>query len=214
MTTKKRVVNRSTRKTGKIFTYLRYLLIVLLCWSAWTIWHLDAFQMRFVYMWPYQQTIIEYSEKNQVDPFLVAAIIKNESNFQQQAVSEVGAIGLMQIMPVTGSWIAGEMGLEKYQEEQLYQTQTNIRMGCWYLGELQYEFHNNATLMVMAYNAGRGQTREWMESYGWDYSFQQAEVIPFADTREYVTKVLADRDNYYRLYREEVKKYKILAKKS
>lgn len=214
MTAKKHGLKKIKDKAEQIFHLLRYGLVLLLLWGGWSLWHTDAVQMRFVYMWPYQQTIVEYSERNQVDPFLIAAIIKNESNFQQQAVSEVGAIGLMQIMPVTGAWIAQEMGMEDYQEHYLYRTKTNIRMGCWYLGELQYEFQNNPTLMIMAYNAGRGQTKHWMEEHGWDYSFQDVEAIPFADTREYVSKVLQDRSNYYRLYCNEIKKQSFLAKKS
>ncbi len=206
MAAKKHRLKRITAKYKQVFSFVHCGLVVLLLWAGWAIWHTDAVQMRFVYMWPYQQTIVEYSERNQVDPFLIAAIIKNESNFQQQAVSEVGAIGLMQIMPVTGAWIAQEMGMEDYQEEYLYRTKTNIRMGCWYLGELQYEFRNNPTLMITAYNAGRGQTRHWMEEYGWDYSFQDVEAIPFADTREYVSRVLQDRNNYYRLYCNEIKR--------
>ena len=198
----------------KLLRSCKYLFLIILLGGGWLLWRTDTVQMRFVYMWPYQQTIVDYSEKNQVDPFLTAAIIKNESNFKQQAVSDVGAVGLMQIMPVTGSWIAEQMGLPDYQDDNLYHTKTNIRMGCWYLGELQYEFRNNPTLMIMAYNAGRGQTKQWMKTNGWDYDFQDVEAIPFADTREYVTKVLEDRNTYYRLYKEEIQKNRFLAKKS
>lgn len=175
-----------------------------ICFGCWKIWQSDAVQMRFVYMWDYQQDIITYSKKNKVDPFLVAAIIKNESGFDNKAVSHVGAVGLMQIMPETGRWIAGQMGLKDYQEANLYQTRTNIRMGCWYLSELAYEFKNNLALMLIAYNAGRGQTRQWMQQYRWNDDFNDVNAIPFPDTREYVTRVLQDRDKYYLLYRDKV----------
>ena len=89
-------------------------LLLGLCFTGWKIWNSDTVQMRFVYMWEHQQDIITYSQKNKVDPFLVAAIIKNESNFNHKAVSKVGAVGLMQIMPETGRWIAEQMGLEIY----------------------------------------------------------------------------------------------------
>lgn len=88
-------------------------------------------QMRFVYMWDHQQDIVTYSKKNNVDPFLVAAIIKNESNFKHDAVSKVGAVGLMQIMPETGRWIAEQMGLENYQDSDLYQTR---KISAWAVG--------------------------------------------------------------------------------
>lgn len=177
----------------------------LLCFGGWKIWQSDAVQMRFVYMWDYQQDIITYSQKNNIDPFLVAAIIKNESNFKHKAVSGVGAVGLMQIMPETGRWIAEQMGLADYKDSDLYLTKTNIRMGCWYVGELDHEFKQNMTLVMIAYNAGRGQTREWMQENGWTYDFNDVQAIPYADTREYVAKVLHDRDKYYLLYKDKLK---------
>lgn len=179
--------------------------ILALLWGCWRVWNSDAVQMHFVYMWDYQQDIVTYSRRNKVDPFLVAAIIKNESNFEHKAVSGVGAVGLMQIMPETGRWIAGQMGLDEYKDSDLYQTRTNIRMGCWYLGELEHEFKNNMALVMIAYNAGRGQTHEWMEKNGWDYNFNDIKAIPFPDTREYVSKVLQDRDKYYLLYKDKVR---------
>lgn len=174
--------------------------------TGWKVWNSDAVQMRFVYMWDYQQDIITYSEKNNIDPFLVAAIIKNESNFKHHAVSGVGAVGLMQIMPETGRWIAEQMGLENYKDSDLYITKTNIRMGCWYVGELDHEFKHNMMLLMIAYNAGRGQTRQWMQENGWTYDFNDAKAIPYPDTREYVTKVLQDRDKYYLLYKDKLGK--------
>lgn len=179
--------------------------VLAVLWGCWRVWNSDAVQMRFVYMWDYQQNIITYSRRNKVDPFLVAAIIKNESNFEHKAVSGVGAVGLMQIMPETGRWIAEQMGLGEYKDSDLYQTKTNIRMGCWYLGELEHEFKNNMALVMIAYNAGRGQTHEWMEKNGWDYDFNDIKAIPFPDTREYVSRVLQDRDKYYLLYKDKVR---------
>lgn len=181
-------------------------LVAALLFTGWRVWSSDAVQMRFVYMWDYQQDIITYSEKNNIDPFLVAAIIKNESNFDHKAVSEAGAVGLMQIMPETGRWIARQMGLETYEDSDLYLAKTNIRMGCWYLGELDHEFEHNLALLMIAYNAGRGQTRAWMQENGWDYNFNAVQAIPYPDTREYVAKVLQDRDKYYLLYQDRLKK--------
>lgn len=70
------------------------------------------------------------------------------------------------------------------------------------MGELEHEFKGNLTLLMIAYNAGRGVTRAWMEENGWDYDFGDVKAIPYADTREYVAKVLHDRDVYYRLYKD------------
>ena len=205
----RRIARRSKRSAHS--RRPRKWLVVVLCalavfFTGWKVWNSDAVQMRFVYMWDYQQDIITYSEKNNIDPFLVAAIIKNESNFKQHAVSGVGAVGLMQIMPETGRWIAEQMGLENYKDSDLYITKTNIRMGCWYVGELDHEFKHNMMLLMIAYNAGRGQTRQWMQENGWTYDFNDAKAIPYPDTREYVTKVLQDRDKYYLLYKDKLGK--------
>ena len=134
------------------------------------IWSSEAVQTRFVYMWPYQNEILEYSSKNKIDPFLVAAVIKNESGFDTEAVSHAGAVGLMQIMPETGEWIASQMGLDHFDMEVLRRPEYNVRLGCWYLGD-------------------------------------RIEDIPYPDTREYVKKVLRDRDKYYLYYRNKIKNY-------
>ena len=60
-------------------------------------------------------------------------------------------------------------------------------------------------LLLVAYNAGRGQAKEWMEQNSWDYDFNSPELIPYPDTREYVIKVLRDRDKYYLLYKDRIK---------
>jgi len=180
------------------------LLFVSLCFGGWRVWRSDAVQMRFVYMWPYQNEIVTYANKNNIDPFLVAAVIKNESGFKPGAVSPVGAIGMMQIMPETGEWIARQMGLSSYRMQQLYDPKTNIRMGCWYLSELKYEFRGNMVLQMLAYNAGRGNTHLWMSANGWDYEFGKIADIPYEESRGYVSSVLHDRDEYYRLYKDKV----------
>lgn len=203
---KRKARSRRTKTHGRLYRWLLLLGVLLVIgFGGWKIWSSDTVQMRFVYMWDYQQDIVTYSKKNNVDPFLVAAIIKNESNFKHDAVSKVGAVGLMQIMPETGRWIAEQMGLESYQDSDLYQTRKNIRMGCWYVGELEHEFQHNLVLLMVAYNAGRGQTHEWMQENVWDYNFNDIKSIPYPDTREYVAKVMQDRDKYYLLYKDRIK---------
>ena len=161
------------------------LLLVILFFAGWRFWRSDAVQMRFVYMWPYQNEIVTYARRNDIDPFL-----------------------MMQIMPETGEWIAKQMGLNRYDVDSLYNPGVNIRMGCWYLSELKYEFKDNLLLMMMAYNAGRGNTHGWMNANGWDYTFGDVKQIPYPESRNYVASVLYDRDEYYRLYKDKVEKRK------
>ena len=195
------------RRKKKSRRWVYWSLFVCLVFAAWQIWRSDEVQMRFVYLWPYQEEILEYSKKNNLDPFLVAAVIKNESGFRIEAKSKPGAVGLMQIMPDTGKWIANEMGIQNFQMAKLAEAETNIRMGCWYLSELEYEFGHNRVLMLTAYNAGRGNTRNWMEEFNWDADFGSIEAIPYVDTREYVRKVLYDRGQYYKLYKNRIDNY-------
>ena len=201
----KRIKTSTAKKTvsGRRIIYA-LLLLAVLCFAGWRIWRSDAVQMRFVYMWPYQNEIVTYARRNNIDPFLVAAVIKNESEFRPGAVSSVGAIGMMQIMPETGEWIARQMGLDNYSIHSLYNPGINIRMGCWYLSELKHEFKDNMLLMMMAYNAGRGNTHGWMNANGWDYSFGEIRDIPYPESKSYVANVLHDRDEYYRLYKGKV----------
>ncbi len=204
----KRYRQYKSKKKGSAFS-AKYVgtvcvLLSLILFGAWKIWQSDYIQMRFVYMWPYQNEIVSYSQKNNIDPFLVAAIVKNESHFNRRAVSKVGAIGLMQIMPDTGEWISKQMGLKDFTKAELYDPETNIRMGAWYVSELEYEFQKNLVLALIAYNAGRGQTKEWMEKNGWDYNFGTIKDIPYNDTKNYVKSVLEDRDEYYRLYKKHL----------
>lgn len=211
---KKRISKSRTRKskdnTSWAWKLLAACIVALMCfgWGCWRVWNSDYVQMRYVYMWDYQQDIITYSQKNSIDPFLVAAIIKNESNFNNKAVSSVGAVGLMQIMPETGAWIAKQMGIPNYNDSMLYEAKTNIRMGCWYVGELDDEFKHNMALIMIAYNAGRGQTKDWMKVNNWNYDFNEPSKIPYPDTREYVQKVLRDRDKYYLYYKDKLPKQK------
>jgi soluble lytic murein transglycosylase len=196
---------RSKKKSSRGCLLWAAIIILLVLFAGWRIWRSDFVQMHFVYMWPYQNEILTYSKKNDIDPFLVAAIIKNESAFNRAAISKAGAIGLMQLMPDTAEWIAGQMGLGKFVTQDLFRTDVNIRMGCWYVSELKHEFKNNMVLLMVAYNAGRGKTHTWMEENHWDYDFGDTNKIPYADTRKYVQGVLHDRDEFYRLYKEEVK---------
>ena len=193
------------KKQGRLWFY--WVIFVCLVFAAWQVWRSDEVQMRFVYLWPYQEEIMEYSRKNKLDPFLVAAVIKNESGFRINAKSKPGAVGLMQIMPQTGAWIAEEMGMQDFEMEKLAEPETNIRMGCWYLSELEYEFNHNRVLMLTAYNAGRGNTKKWAEEFEWDADFGKIEEIPYVDTREYVRKVLHDRGEYYKLYKNRLPNY-------
>ena len=164
-------------------------------------------QKKFLYPFPYRTTVENYSVRWNVDKFLTIAVMKVESNFSESARSQSGAVGLMQIMPETAAWISFQLG-ESEEEiiadlKNLREPETNIRYGTWYLAELEEEFGGNDVLALAAYNAGRGNVREWMRKNNWDENFSDVDKIPYAETRDYVKCVLLCRKKYSALYGTE-----------
>jgi soluble lytic murein transglycosylase len=152
---------------------------------------------RFFYPFPYRDTTTYYARIYNLDPLLLAAIMKAESGFNSKAVSPRGARGLMQIMPDTGQWIARQLGEQNFDPDRLFEPETSIYMGAWYIADLKKEFNNNTVLVLAAYNGGRGNVREWLSGSGFTGDSSDIERIPFEETRLYVQKVL----KYYRIYR-------------
>lgn len=160
-------------------------------------------QRSCIYPYDYREDIIAYSQRYQVDPYLVAAVIKTESKFKSDARSNYGAVGLMQLMPETALWISGQLDDRQFSLNSLQEPLCNIRYGTWYLSSLQDEFSGNEVLALAAYNAGRGNVWEWKERYGWGDDFKDISAIPFRETEEYVRRVLKNRAKYYQLYNDE-----------
>lgn len=157
-------------------------------------------QREYIYPYYYREMVEDYGQRYHVDPYLVAGVIKAESKFQPHVQSSRGATGLMQLMPATAIWIAGQLEDKQFSLDKLKDPAQNIWYGTWYLGTLQEEFRGNEVLMLAAYNAGRGNVLDWMELYGWDYDFQDIDAIPFRETEEYVRSVLKHKEKYKLLY--------------
>ncbi|HHX26464.1 MAG TPA: lytic transglycosylase domain-containing protein [Firmicutes bacterium] len=157
--------------------------------------------MRRVYPIHYKDVITQYSLEHDVDPFLITAVIRVESRFRPQALSAKGARGLMQVMPDTGNWIAGELGIEEFDPEMLYDPITNLNVGTWYLAFLLREYGGDPVRTLAAYNAGRGNVSKWIEERRWSGGEGDVNSIPFLETREYVKKVLHLYRKYHEVYR-------------
>jgi soluble lytic murein transglycosylase len=149
-----------------------------------------------LHYWP---LLDEYGQQNNVDPLLLAAIIRAESKFYPQAESEAGAKGLMQIIPETGEWVASEIGLTAFSSDKLFDPAINIRIGAWYLRDLYEEFDRDITLALAAYNCGRGNLKRWLQSRT-PHSLTSVNDLPYAETRSYVQKVLRNYYWYRRIY--------------
>src|SRR6185436_17156330 len=134
-----------------------------------------------------------------LDPYLVAAIIREESHYDPKAVSRVGAIGLMQIMPATAQNVAKKQGWPETGREELFDQDTNIRLGARYLGQLLQQFSGNVIHTVAAYNAGPQVVTAWAAKYGTPEPDEFVELIPYQETRQYVKRVLRSYREYRRL---------------
>jgi soluble lytic murein transglycosylase len=155
---------------------------------------------RLFYPLPYGDIVAREAAVYHLDPLLVAAIIKAESNFRSDAVSIKGARGLMQIMPDTGQWIASQIGVDNYRVEMLTQPAINIKFGCWYIANLYKEFNGDQVIVLAAYNGGRGNVRQWIAAKRWPGTQASLEQIPYGETKDYVARVLINHKRYRNLY--------------
>ncbi|AFQ44729.1 lytic transglycosylase domain-containing protein [Desulfosporosinus meridiei] len=175
-------------------------LVIMLCILAvYSIFHLVDLQ-KIIYPYPHRIIIEKYASQYGVDPLLVLAVIREESKFLPQSESHKGAVGLMQLMPSTAQSIAQSVGDKGYSNEYLLDPEKNIQYGTWYLASLQKLFSNNQTLVIAAYNGGRGHVQEWIESGQIDPNNIRQEDIPFKETRDYVQRVLKSYQKYIKLY--------------
>ena len=144
----------------------------------------------FVQKKDYHQLVEKYSEKYGLEKELVLAVIKAESDFQETAVSKSGALGLMQIIPRTAKWIATEFN-ELYEKQKMFEPETNIKYGCFYLNYLFDKFKKQ-DVVICAYNAGEGVVRDWLDENG----NLVKEKISYEETRNYLKKVSEYYENY------------------
>ncbi len=153
----------------------------------------------YVYPYKYTEYVNKYSEEYEIDPYLVLAVIKTESDFNKEAVSKREAKGLMQIMDTTGQWAAKEIGINYFMPSMLFDPELNIRMGCWYLKTLEKEF-DNLDLILAAYNGGSGNVNKWLSDEEYSLDGESLNYIPFPETKKYVDKVKANYNIYKYLY--------------
>lgn len=149
------------------------------------------------YRLEYRDLIESYAYERGLDPAFVAAVIYNESRFDPEAVSRVGARGLMQIMEETGQWIAEKLDeTDGYTFDRMFTPETNIRFGTWYLAFLAREFDGDIVKMAAGYHAGQGAVRSWLNNPEYSADGVTLDHIPYPDTEQYVQRVV----NAYAIY--------------
>ncbi len=139
------------------------------------------------------------AQEEGVDPALVAALILQESSFDAGALSRAGARGLMQVMPATGRRIARDKG-QRFRRAALHDPETSLDFGTHYLRQMSERFSGSVEKVLAAYNAGPHRVDAWTAVRGELPPEEFIESIPFSETRTYVTIVLANREQYRRLY--------------
>lgn len=148
---------------------------------------------------PYWTDLRRYSQVNGLDPFLVASLIRQESEFNPGAVSNANAYGLMQLLPGTGKVVARTLRV-RFQSASLLSPVTNIQLGTRYFRELVDRYNGRLEYALAAYNAGANRVDTWLGGGNFRDNEEFVESIPFTETREYVQAILRNASVYRRLY--------------
>lgn len=157
--------------------------------------------MKKVYPKKYSEHVENYSNEYNVDPLLVYAVIKVESNFNNNVVSKSNAKGLMQLMDSTATEISGNIPEgESFESSKLFDAETNIKIGVKYLSELLQKYEGNTYMALAAYNAGIGNVDSWIEQGVIKSDGSDIENIPYKETNTYVRKIIRDYEIYQKLY--------------
>ncbi len=149
---------------------------------------------------PYWDALRRYSDENGLDPYLVASLIRQESEFNPGAVSHANAYGLMQLLPRTGKGEAKKEGLQHYSTDSLLDPTTNIELGTHYFRQMIDHFGGQIEYALAAYNAGEQRVEDWRASGTYRDIDEFVESIPFTETREYVQAIVRNAEVYKRVY--------------
>lgn len=169
---------------------------------------------RLLYPAKYIDQVKEHALSYGIDPYLIMSIIKAESNFDQDAVSNKNATGLMQIIEPTARWIAKRMGLSNFQYEEVKDPDLNIKMGCYYMHYLLTLYNGNVKNALAAYNAGEGTVNRWLSDPECSKDGKTLSFVPYPETRRYVTKVTNNQRIYELLYRVDTDRSLFLLEES
>ncbi len=161
----------------------------------------DGRLLRVVFPLGFREVLEREAERTGVDPMLLAALVRQESSWNPEARSRVGAAGLSQIMPSTGRWLAPSVGMDDFEVRHLNVPEVNLRMGARYLADLLKRYDGAADLALAGYNAGPSRADRWRRELGHARDAEAfRERIPFDETRHYVQVVLRNAAVYRALY--------------
>lgn len=148
---------------------------------------------------PYGETVRPAAQNQSLDDAWVYGLMRQESRFITSAKSNVGASGLMQLMPATAKWVAKKIGLRDFTQGRVNDTETNVLLGTSYMRLVMENLDNHPVLASAAYNAGPGRAKKWRADRPLEGAIY-AETIPFSETRDYVKKVMSNAVYYSALF--------------
>lgn len=149
---------------------------------------------------PFWDDLKRYSAENHLDPYLVASLIRQESEFNPGAISRANALGLMQVLPSTGKKLARQERMKRFRPEELLLPGTNLRLGTRYFKDLLDQFNGQTEYALAAYNAGTDRVEAWLSGGNFRDPAEFVESIPFTETREYVQAIMRNATVYKNLY--------------
>lgn len=149
---------------------------------------------------PWQKELVRSAIRRNLEPWMIAALIRQESEFNPAAVSRANAYGLTQILPATGRQIARRDGVRHFRASMLFQPEISLRLGASHLRSVLDQWNGNWEQALAAYNAGASRVQEWLARGPYVDPAEFVESIPFTETREYVQSVLRNAAMYRRIY--------------
>ncbi|MBS1829505.1 MAG: transglycosylase SLT domain-containing protein [Acidobacteria bacterium] len=155
---------------------------------------------RVAFPMPYRGTLERYSRDKDLDPYIVAGLIRQESEFNPKAISVAKAYGLTQVLPSTGRWLSRKNGIKGFTTAKLFEPDMNLRLGTIYLRQLLDSFQTRWENVLAAYNGGPSRVTRWLNWGTYREPSEFIETIPIAETRDYVQIVLRNAGVYRRLY--------------
>lgn len=194
-----RAARRRRQRRRTLLAIFASALIVLIALGAWALFGRDRIDFSR-YPMTYAPEIRAAAAEFSLDPAYVASVVLAESSFDAEAVSSVGAIGLMQIMPATGEWIAGKLEDEPFDVQRLYQPEVNLRYGCWYLRFLLDRYDGDMYTASTAYHQGQGRVDQWLEDPQYSEDGRTLTAISSAVTDTYVNRIMESYAHYQELY--------------
>ena len=156
--------------------------------------------LEYFYPIEYDEYVEKYSKEYELDKFFVYAVIHTESRFDETAVSDAGAVGLMQIMEETAIECNEKAKFGYTIPDDLVKPEANIRIGCYYLNKLVKTFDGNEEMALIAYNGGIGNAYKWLDDKEYADGEGGLKKIPIAETKEYVDKVMQSYERYREIY--------------